>query len=142
MDKRNEPYGWLAPIIFFAVMLGGDARAFAQELKARAVEPIRVALTLAEDDSDAEQFNQSFRAELNKTRRLIPVSSRVDFDIYVRSGAIVAGERIVGHAASVAVVTAGAKDEPITVMLIMGPNLKETARLTAIRINEEFFDKR
>jgi hypothetical protein len=122
--------------VIIAVMLGAQ-EAGAQELRARAVEPIRVALTFEESEASRD-FNEQLRVELNKLRRVVIVSNAVHFDIYVTAGPIVAGEKTIGYVSAVAVVTAKAKDRPITVLLVLGPTAIETARRTARRINERF----
>jgi hypothetical protein len=123
-----------------ALLLAFAQGALAQELKARAVEPIRVALTFEESER-AGDFNEQLRVELNKLRRVAIASNAVHFDIYVTAGPIVAGEKTIGYVSAVAVVTAKAKDRPITVLLVLGPTPAETARRAARRISEEFFEK-
>lgn len=124
--------------VILALMLGAEC--LAQDFGPRAVQPIRIALTL-EETTQAEEFNVSLRAELSNLRQVAFVSSAVNFDIYATGGPIVAGQKTIGYASAVAVVTPGKGDRPIRVLLVLGPNSKETARLTARRINEEFFQK-
>jgi len=130
---------WLTGACVIIACLAGPV--FAQErLSPRAVAPIRVALTLEEAER-AGDFNEQLRVELNNLRRVAFISNAVDFDIYVTAGPIVAGEKTIGYVSAVAVVTAKAKDKPISVMVVMGPTPADTARRTARRINEEFFEK-
>ena len=107
------------------------------KLSPRPVAPIRVALTFEESEASGD-FNEQLRVELNKLRRVAFVSEAVNFDIYITAGPIVAGEKTIGYVCGLAVVTAKAKDRPISVMVVMGPTSAETARRTARRINEHF----
>jgi hypothetical protein len=93
------------------------ASAAAQGLKARVVEPLRVALTFEESER-AGDFDEQLRVELKKLRRVAFVSEAVNFDIYITGGPIVAGEKTIGYVSAVAVVSAKAKDKPITVMAV------------------------
>ena len=125
-------------LILFCVL---PASVMAQDkLSPRAVAPIRIALTFEESERPGE-FDEQLRVELNKLRRVAFVSEAVNFDIYITAGPIVAGEKTIGYVSAVAVVTAGAKDRPITLLLVLGPTPAETAKRTARRINEEFFEK-
>ena len=125
--------------VIIALMLGAQ-EAGAQELKARAVEPLRLCLTLQGEEASGD-FEERLRVDLGDLRRLVFVSRAVDFDIYVTAGPIVAGEKTIGYASAVAVVNPKAKDKPITVFLVLGPTPADTAKRTAHRINERFFQK-
>jgi hypothetical protein len=122
--------------VIVALTLGAQ-EGFAQELRAKPVEPIRVALTFEKSEASGD-FNEQLRAELNKLRRVAFVSNAVDFDLYVTSGPIIAGAKTIGYASAVAVVVGGRRDKPIRLMLILGPTAAETAQRTARRINEHF----
>jgi hypothetical protein len=116
-------------LILFLIL---PASVMAQGLKARVVEPLRVSLTLEESER-AGDFNEQLRVELNKLRRVAFVSDAVNFDVYITAGPIVAGEKTIGYVSAVAVVTAKAKDRPITVLLVLGLTSAETAKRTARR---------
>ena len=131
---------WMMGGCVVVALLLGAQESGAQELRARAVEPIRVSLTLEESEASGD-FNEQLRGELNKLRRIAFVSDAVNFDIYITSGPIVAGEKTIGYVSGVAVVTVGSKDKPITVLLVLGPTPADTAKRTAHRINERFFQK-
>lgn len=111
-----------------------SATAFAQ----RAIEPTRVALTF-EDSDTGREFDKRLHAELNKLRRIAFTSERVDFDVFATSGPIITGEKTVGYAVAIAVVRG---DGRISVLLVMERTIEATARRTARRLNEEFFDRR
>jgi len=124
-----------------ALMLGAR-EAFAQELKPRAIEPIRVSLTLEESEAPGD-FNKQLHVELRKFRRAVFVSKSgaANLGIYIKAGPIIAGDRAIGYASAVAVISGCGKDEPIAVLLIQGATSGAVARRTAQEINEHFFEK-
>jgi hypothetical protein len=125
-DRLNR---WLmAPLLLVAVLSGV---AMAQQ-RPGVVTPVRVAIAFSEDCD----FNDALRDELQRQRPVVFVSEGVNYDIYATSGPIGQGEKTIGYACAVAIVTGGKRDAPIRVYLVTGPTVEDTAKRAAKRINE------
>lgn len=109
--------------------------------KPRAVAPVHVTLTVAEDKSPDKEFYDSIRRELN-TRRNIAVASssgRADFDVYGATTPIVADGRTVGYAAAVLVMIPDARTRyRVELWVETGPTLEGIARHAAAKMDTLF----
>jgi len=127
--------------IIVALMLGAR-EAFAQELRARAVEPIRVSIVQTPEASATdEEFNRRLRAELNKSKT-VAFTSQSDYDIATAATEITEKGRVVGYAvASMVVTPEGARRRKFNLSIRTGPSLEELAADLAKKLNTEYFNR-
>lgn len=108
------------------------APVFAQELKARVVEPIRVAVTTQGEAPHNEELDKLLRDELQKRRDFISVSSRADLRVEAAAAELTADTGCRGYVG--ALVIEDGHGRQLSVFIADG--LPSLARQFAERIDE------
>lgn len=124
-------------IVLFTLILLTAVPALAQ----RAVEPVRITLTVAEDKSPDREFYDSVRLELNKLRNVAVASAsgKADFDVYATSTPIRADGRTVGYACAMLVLIPDARTRyRVELWIETGPTLEGIAKHAAAKMDSLF----